>query len=326
MSDHVESMMYIGQIPWHGKGNYVDENDSYSIEKCIQAAGLDWEVSLRQCSAFIEEEDDYIIVPGCNVTTRKLPDGKIQILGTVRDRYTVIQNIEAFTVFQPFLDAKTVRLHAAGSLFEGQKIWVLAEIMGEALHITETEIVRKFLLLSHGHDGQSIVRFGFTPIRTICFNTLCMAHESNLSKLIRMRHTKNVHNNLENVREVIDLVNQDFKATQEQYQRLLKTEISQVDVEKYIKQVFDYNGDDISTRSYNMIQKIKSYFYMSPGNEEKGVRGTLYAAYNAITYYLTHIYGRNAENRLDANWFGKNTETNKRALKIALDDFSNERE
>lgn len=326
MSHEVESMMYVGQEPWHHLGHKIEENDAYSIEACIKAAGLDWEVSLRPCSAFLEEEMDYINVPGCNATTRKRPDGSHQILGVVGDRYTPIQNVDAFELFQPFLDLKSVRLHAAGSLFEGCKIWILAEIMSEPLCITETDIVRKFLLLSHGHDGKSVVRFGFTPTRVVCWNTLCMAHESNLSKIIRMRHTKNVMENLKNVREIIDLINQDFKATEEQYKRLLRTEISQVDVEKYIKRVLNIDDKDLSTRSYNILQKIKSFFYMSPGNEEKGVRGTLYAAYNAITYYLSHIYGRNAENRLDANWFGVNTETNKRALQIALDDFSNERE
>src|SRR5208282_996578 len=51
----------------------------------------------------------------------------------------------------------------------------------------------KFILLSHGHDGSLAVRVGFTPIRVVCQNTLSMAHGSAASRLIRCKHTRDIH-------------------------------------------------------------------------------------------------------------------------------------
>lgn len=321
MSHEVENMMWLKNIPWHGLGTEIQENDAYSIEACIEASGLNWEVKLRQCKAFIEEESDYLSVPGF-ATTRTSSDGSIQVLGLVGERYEILQNRDAFKIFQPFLDSKLVRLNTAGSLFNGQRIWVLVEIMGEALKITETDIVRKFLLLSSSHTGKEAVRFGFCPIRVVCANTMSMAHESNLSKLIRARHTKNILTNLENIRSTINLINQDFEATLEQYKKLLTVDVNSKDVERYIKRVFDIDNDEsTSTRKHNILQRIISYFYSSPGNESKDVRGTMWCALNAVTYYLTHHYGRSQESRIESLWFGQNVDLNKKALKIAMDEF-----
>jgi hypothetical protein len=89
--------------------------------------------------------------------------------------------------------------------------------------------VEKYLLLSHGHDGSLAVRVGFTPVRVVCANTLSMAHGSDASKLIRVRHSKSLHENLANIREVMNLANAEFEATAEQY-RLLADSDSHVTV------------------------------------------------------------------------------------------------
>jgi hypothetical protein len=62
---------------------------------------------------------------------------------------------------------------------------------------------------------------GFTPIRVVCANTLALAHADRAgSKLIRVRHTRRLADNLEALREVLDLADQEFTATAEQYRRL----------------------------------------------------------------------------------------------------------
>ena len=118
------------------------------------------------------------------------------MLGVVGPRYTILQNQDAFKWFQPFLEAKEAALHTAGSLRGGSRIWVLAKLNREPLVIAQGDEVEKYLLLSHSHDGSLAVRVGFTPIRVVCQNTLSMAHNADASKLIRFKHTKDIHENL----------------------------------------------------------------------------------------------------------------------------------
>ena len=42
----VETMTYVGETPWHGLGNKVEEN--ITLEEFQKEAGLDWTVSKRQ--------------------------------------------------------------------------------------------------------------------------------------------------------------------------------------------------------------------------------------------------------------------------------------
>src|SRR4029077_9278151 len=131
-------------------------------------------------------------------------------------------NKDAFHWFQPFLDAREAALHTAGSLRQGSRIWVLAKLHRHPLVVAPGDEVEKFILLSHGHDGSLAVRVGFTPIRVVCQNTLSMAHGCDASRLIRVKHTREVVENLAPVRAVMDVAHAEFEATAEQYRRLAR--------------------------------------------------------------------------------------------------------
>ena len=109
----VEKMMFVGETPWHGLGNSVDEG--INVNDAIVAAGLDWEVGLK----------DLQTVDGTPVNHRatyRKSDGSI--LGVVGPRYTPLQNKDAFDWFQPFLDANECSIHTAGSLHSGPAFFV----------------------------------------------------------------------------------------------------------------------------------------------------------------------------------------------------------
>jgi phage/plasmid-like protein (TIGR03299 family) len=242
------------------------------------------------------------------------------VLGVVGPRYAPLQNRDAFGWFQPFLDARAAALHTAGALRQGSRVWVLAKINRDPLVVAEGDTVEKFLLLSHGHDGSLAVRCGFTPIRVVCANTLSMAHGSDASTLIRIKHTRDVLENLANVREVMDLANQEFEATAEQYRRLARKSINQADLRRYVKKVFKVEDDqEASSRLKNLMEEIVGLAEAGRGNNLPSVRGTLWTAYNGVSEWLTHNRGRSDDNRLNSLWFGDSALTNRHALTVALD-------
>src|SRR5882672_774583 len=209
MAHNIETMAYFDKTPWHQLGTPLTTDDLYDWQSACVKSGLNWEAELvplltADTQAKVEHQ-----------AVRRKSDNRI--LGVVGPKYHVLQNRAAFQWFQPFLDAKEAALHTAGSLRDGSRIWVLAKLNRDPLGIAEGDEVEKFILLSHGHDGSLAVRVGFTPIRVVCQNTLSMAHGSEASKLIRVKHTREIHQNLENIRTVMDLANQEFEATAEQY-------------------------------------------------------------------------------------------------------------
>jgi hypothetical protein len=100
MSHEVESMMYVGETPWHGLGVSIPGGKELNVEEAILAAGLDWDVELRH----IYTKDSKGSLHGIlhHYVTCRTKDNTV--LGLVGNDYQPLQNIEAFRWFQPFLD------------------------------------------------------------------------------------------------------------------------------------------------------------------------------------------------------------------------------
>ena len=151
---------------------------------------------------------------------------------------------------------------------------------------------------------------------------------------------------LKSVGDIIDLINRQFVATVDQFKVLASHEISEDDLKKYVKLVFKIestdarrkrvlaglNGaspdvveamnravdDDESGSGDKVFGRVEPLFYTGRGNDMKGVEGTWWAAYNAITEYTTHHRGADRERRLESIWTGDGARINQKALTTAL--------
>jgi phage/plasmid-like protein (TIGR03299 family) len=307
MAHELESMFYVGKTPWHGLGERLIEVPT--TEQAIIAAGLNWEVGLQPL--FLEDGTQ---VPANGVVRQS--DNKV--LGVVGERYKPLQNQDAFSWFNPFVEAGLVELETAGSLSEGRKVWILARIKGDPLEIAKGDPIERFVLLSNSHDGTQAIRVGYTPIRVVCANTLAMSHNSESSQLIRVRHTGKAITDLENLRKIMAVANSSFEATAEQMRRLTNRTINQNDLKKYIVKVLGLEkseNDELSSRAENIVNNVIA-LVEHPTNHAS--RGTVWAAYNAVTHYLSHQAGRSNDSRYASLWFGQGANTNIKAFNEAI--------
>lgn len=312
MPHEVETMTFSGATPWHGLGTALTEEDVYDWPAACEKAGLAWDVELAPLVA----ADTHAPVEHRGV--RRKSDGRV--LGVVGPRYSPLQNRDAFAWFQPFLDAREARLETAGSLRGGGRVWVLAKLDRDPLVIAPGDEVEKYILLSHGHDGSLAIRCGFCPIRVVCANTLALAHGSDASKLIRVRHRGDVVGSLAAIREVMNLADAEFEATAAEYRLLARKPVSHADLKRYVRLVLKVEGDPApGTRTLNIADRILELAEAGRGNDRPGVRGTLWAGYNAVTEYLGYSRGRSQATRLDSLWFGEGANLSRHALKVALD-------
>jgi len=310
MPANVESMFYTGATPWHGLGEKLES--APTISEAIEASGLDWEVGTKDLVT-----KDFQEVPA-KATYRKSDNA---ILGVVGPRYVPLQNREAFDWFQPFIDNGECSLHTGGSLSDGQKVWVLAQLNRDPSEIVPGDEVQKFILLSNSHDGTTSIRVGYTPIRVVCVNTLAAAHQKGVSQMLRIRHTASSKVNLDNVRDIMDNINMQFEATAEQFRFLASKNFNQHDVRKYVKVLLGCDkthDDDLKTRTRNTIRKVMTTIE-GPKQDMPGVRGTWWAAYNGFNEYLNYEKGRSNNNRMESLWFGQAGASNMQALNLATE-------
>lgn len=282
MSHNVNSMMYVGEKPWHGLGTEVKE--ALNSMDAIKAAGLDYVVEKRNLKTV-----DGIAIPNHFATVRKDTN---DVLGVVGNRYTILQNKESFSFFDAFVGVKEAMYHTAGALGLGERIWLLAKLPGYIRTIGD-DITEKYLLLTNTHDGTGSVEIMFTPIRVVCQNTLNVGimHGSNKVKL---RHTLNIGNKIDEVRESLGIVNHQYQILEEASQKLATIDLTNQAFKDYLKNsgVIPKEDDkDQSTRAKNILDEILNLRENGKGAKMKGVKGTVWGAFNAVAEYVDHHRG-----------------------------------
>lgn len=296
--------------PWLSAGKRISENANQGLGSSMVEAGLNW--SAEKIPLICEDNEQ---ASGA-FAVRRSSDNRI--LGTVGPRYRILQNEEAFTTFQPFLDAGEATIEAAGEFNNGVIVWILAKINRDPVEIVPGDEVNKYVLLSHSHDGRQCVRYGFTPIRIYCQNTLALAHKSSESQLMRLRHSGQMLRNLSEITAIMNLADSTFEASAEQYRWLAGRDINQKDLAKYVRKVLKVS-DAQADKSKSSIEDIVRRFESGMGNDLPNIRGTWWAAYNGVVEHLAYAAGKTAERRASSLWTGANSRTNFKALQLALD-------
>lgn len=307
MAHQIEEMMYVGATPWHNLGNRFIEAPK-TLEEAMVAAGLNWTVSTKKIYL-----DDGRSVPAM-ATVR---DSDNSILGVVGTNYKPLQNKNAFDFFNPFIESGMATIETAGSLMQGKRVWVQAKISSDVDVVKGNDIIERYILLSNSHDGTMAVRAGFTPQRVVCQNTLTMAHHNGESQLIRIKHSQKVEENLEAVGRIMNLANNAFETTLQQYKLLANKDINSKDLEKYVKMVFKLDEENENSGK-RLLNNIIPLFEVGRGNDMPEIKGTLWAAYNSISEYLQYEKGSDEQVRLNNLWFGQSKTTLERALELAV--------
>ena len=192
-------MFYVGETPWHELATKLDR--PATAHEAIKAAQLDYQVEKKPLRAIVYHtrhspvDDHYATV---RMDTR-------EVLGIVGNRYSPIQNRDAFSFFDSLVGSDEAIYHTAGALGKGERIWILAKLPSY-IKVKGEDIVEKYLLLTNSHDGSSLVRAKLTPVRVVCSNTLTAALDG-MEEEVRIRHTPNSTAKLEQAHKLLGLTN-----------------------------------------------------------------------------------------------------------------------
>lgn len=247
-------------------------------------------------------------------------DGKE--LGKCGQGYHVLQPSTVFEAYQPWLDSGLITLDKGGDLSDGRKIVVTAAIKDAEAEIIKGDYIKKYVLMATSFDGSISTALGTTNSRQACLNILMATLKNDASTLTKIKHTATQQKKFDAAVSFINKELENFREEVEQYRYLATKQVTRKEQEKYILQLFApeaLEGTEISTKKQNIVDRITLKLDTQRGMDlVPAIRGTAWQAYNAVTEYLTHDYGRNEDSRLNALYFGESAKMNNQALKQAL--------
>jgi phage/plasmid-like protein (TIGR03299 family) len=323
------SIMYVGEVPWHRLGTRLETPPRSSAE-AIRAAHLDWEVGLKPI--FAGGEGTFYEVPDRQAVVRldKWGQEDCPLYGLVGPDYKPLQNSEAFAFFDPVVEAGAVHYETAGSLGNGERVWVLAKLNGpeSEFAIKGRDVVQKYLLLSNGHDGRTAVQVRFTPVRVVCQNTLSWALSAG-KDLFKVYHDSRMHRRLMTAQEHVKELLGYYDEIEARFQDFANFEMKGDRMQLYMQGVFPEprrRGGQTERSFEQAKQKVAGFrhqasrlFEEGRGNKEPGIRGTLWAAYNGVTEFVDHQGSfKSAWQRMNTICFGDGEVLKHRALDQAV--------
>lgn len=276
MPANVETMFYHGVRPWHGKGTPLDH--PATAAEAVTAAGIDWEVELVPAYALGTP------IEGVRAVVRK---DRREALGVVGTRYQPLQNREAFAFFDRLIGEGQAVYETAGALDRGRRIWLLAKLPGD-VWITDDDAVGKYLLLTTSHDGKSPVRALFTPIRVVCQNTLLAALDGAARSGVSIRHVGDVLGKAEEARRLLGISFKYYDDFAREAKAFAARSLTGEAVARYFESLVPDPKEGSPERAIGTRGKLLELFEAGKGNALPGVRGSLWAALNAVAEYVDH--------------------------------------
>src|SRR5580765_5315597 len=142
LEDGSYSMAYAGETPWHGLGQRVGDN--LSPREMLKAAGLDWTTEVIPTYFTYNKKRQ---ATG-DAALIRANDGKL--LDTVTQDWNPVQNIDAADFFQTYVDEAGAKMHTAGSIEDGRKVWFLAKLDQDAFSLFRgKDVVDPYLLFTN---------------------------------------------------------------------------------------------------------------------------------------------------------------------------------
>lgn len=311
MAHMVETMAYAGEVPWHGLGERVPSD--LSPEQMMIKAKVDWTV--QKVPAFADIGEKRVNV-GWSALVRNTDS---QILSVVSNDWEPVQNSEAFQFFHEYCQAGDMEMHTAGSLRDGQIVWVLAKVK-DSFELFKGDRVDSYLLFTNPHKfGQSIdVRF--TPIRVVCNNTLTLSLNEKADRMVKKSHRTVFDPAV--VKEQLGIATDKLAKYKEMAEFLGSKRYTQETLKEYFNKVFpvvvaDKEKGSARKEVSKSASKALEVVTSQPGAEF--AEGSWWQAFNAVTYMTDHVVGRNADNRLTSAWFGPNKILKVKALETAVE-------
>jgi phage/plasmid-like protein (TIGR03299 family) len=252
------SFFSVKQKAWHGLGKVL--NDYPTSAEALQFAGLDFTVIKENIYTTNFNSDGQAIDGTQRIKTHfatiRQDTGKV--LGVVGTDYEIVQNMDAFSFFDSIVGGDGIQYETAGALGNGERIFITAKLPGY-IKVGREDLIEQYLFLTTSHDGYGSITAAFTPVRIVCNNTLNAALR-NFSNAIKIRHTANAKDRLEQAHKVMGISNQLAGQLEQIFNQWTKVKINDPELQRLIRLALVPNKEVLDNINTGKWDELSSCF------------------------------------------------------------------
>lgn len=295
MSANIDTMLYVGERPWHNLGVDMTKNPPSSSQEIICSAGLDWTVNSTPMYTELHE-----FVPNYHVIYR---EDRNTILGVVNRAYPVlVQNTDTFNSINGILGEK-IDVETAASLGRGETVFGCFQVR-EQYRVLDDDIDHYFVIVNDHLKVDGKVTVLNTPIRVVCQNTLSEALHTTMYKM-RIPMSKETSINSTLAKNMLSSVDSAIGNLKKRGESMVGKKIDKAYVDRLLDVMFPYQlieGEPIVNTTNERISIVRDTFIEDcMGADNLGnYRGTQWQVYNALTDFCQHYYTK-ADHAYDLN-------------------------
>jgi phage/plasmid-like protein (TIGR03299 family) len=323
--DGIDSMMAVGTAPWHYAYNadmirLHNENTKITSKQVNEAAGLTWNVYQTPAYIFVGEDDPRLDTEGRVILrssenfklvgTQREPskppvpdyylnvrDDLHRVIGVVKKRYRVFQNMQAPVFLDNLVDSGDARYETAGSLHGGSQVWWLMKLPEDITIAGDPrEKIETYILLTNSHDGSTSVVVAVVPIRVVCQNTLAWSLKSAV-RTMKVKHTDSAKDRFIEARRTLEIgyaYQADLAAIGD---KLANTSFTDDEFRAFLDSLLPTpkpvikDGKTTNKRGITMTQNTKraiTEIYFT-NDTQTNIQGTLWGAVQACQFYSDHL-------------------------------------
>lgn len=333
-----DATAWAGDRPWHRKGTKLP--GLMTPLNALIAASCDYTVVKLEVGIVDNTAPEHfgIQIPNTFSTGRlgperqdeSDPDSPLKFTpfeGSVKGRYTIVQNRDAFAFLEPALGKDIAYLETVGALGQGERVWAMAKLPDD-FDIAPGDPVERYILITNTHDGSGSVKCIFTPIRVVCQNTLSAALKG-AKHTVSIRHTKSAGKRMKELHKLLNANEKYWDKLKAAFTQLMLRDMTQFEVIEFIETMFPGKReevrkadgstimiDTVPTRTQNMRDAVTNLFE-GDAKGSKSVGRTHMGMFQAFTEWLDHHRSLNkTTNPWEATNFGSGVAKRQKAMDI----------
>lgn len=286
MAANINSMIYVGEKPWHGLGKKYDTPPN-TAQEILSGANLEWVTAFQPMRS-----DSHETIPDYQVIYREDNNNILGVINKPKDKVNIVQNTDTFNAISSLLD-KEVDVETAASLDNGKDVFGCFKIR-QGFKLVDDEIDHYLVILNNHLRPDGKVTIINTPVRVVCQNTLSMALNSNLMKY-RINCTQDsIYND-----SIASFIRESVLGSQKSLNRFaessLKNKLTRDNIEKILDELFPYiksDGPSTHDKANETTSMVRETFLTKcmGADDLANYAGTQYQVFNALADFTQHYY------------------------------------